>query len=139
MTHVPENEFAALRLYFPVSLKANPKRFWHHLSAPELSMHLLKVARHSSIKQVMMHTVQSGYLSGNRLSHHHPEVTGMTHPQCIELFDTEYKLREFIKEHAEELRKVHAVLLKCELPLMTGSCSPETVQIKKSGSSRVTL
>lgn len=127
MTESVQNEFAALRLYFPVSFKATPKRFWHHLSAPELSMHLIKVARKSSIKQVMMHAVQSGYLSGDRLSHHHPEVTGMTHPQCIELLDTEDKLRGFLRDHAEELKKVHAVLLKCEIPLVTGFSVSESL------------
>lgn len=108
---------SALRLYFPVSSKANVRRFWHHLSAPELSMHLLNVARKSSIKQVMMHPVSAGYLPGSRLSHHHPEVVSMEHPLCLELLDTEVRLREFMREHADDLRKVHMVLFHCELPI----------------------
>ncbi len=75
------------------------------------------VARQANIAQAMLHQVSSGYLPGERLSHHHPELTGMRHPQCLELLDTEQRLREFMREHAEELRKVHAVLFLCELPL----------------------
>jgi len=41
----------------------------------------------------------------------------MRHPQCLELLDTEQRLRDFALAHAEELRKVHAVLFLCELPL----------------------
>lgn len=37
----------ALRLYFPLSARAKPTRFWHRLSAPALSNHLLNEARRS--------------------------------------------------------------------------------------------
>lgn len=110
-------QLAALRLYFPGATKARATRLWHHLSAPALAQHLLKVAREARITQVMLHQVSSGYLPGERLSHHHPELAGMRHPQCLELLDTEQRLRGFMHEHAEELRKVHAVLFLCELPL----------------------
>jgi hypothetical protein len=36
-------------------------------------------------------------------------------PQCIELFDTESRLRKFLRDYAEELRQVRAVLYRCEL------------------------
>lgn len=108
---------AALRLYFPTGAKARVTRLWHHLSAPALAHHLLAVARQADIVQAMLHPVSGGYLPGGRLSHHHPELTGMGHPQCLELLDTEQRLRGFLREHAEELRKVHAVLFLCELPL----------------------
>ncbi|SDV51261.1 hypothetical protein [Chitinasiproducens palmae] len=108
---------AALRLYFPVATKAKATRFWHHLNAPALAHHLLTVAKAANIQQAVLHQVSSGYLPGERLSHLHPELTGMRHPQCLELLDTEQRLREFMLEHADELRKVHAVLFLCELPL----------------------
>lgn len=107
---------AALRLYFPGATRAKARRFWHHLSAPALVHHLLDAARRANIVQAMVHPISAGYLPGERLSHHHPELTGMRHPQCLELLDTEVRLRAFIFAHAEELRKVHVVLLKCELP-----------------------
>lgn len=65
----------------------------------------------------MLHRVSSGYLPGERLSHSHAEVLDMRHPQCLELLDSEQRLRAFMHEHAGELNKVHAVLLLAELPL----------------------
>ncbi|MFT3760965.1 hypothetical protein [Thauera sp.] len=108
---------AALRLYFPTATRAKVTRFWHHLSAPALAQHLLTVAKKANILQAMLHRVSSGYLPGERMSHQHPELTGMRHPECLELLDTEQRLREFMQEHAEELNKVHAVLFLCEIPL----------------------
>ena len=107
---------AALRLYFPVASKAHARRFWHRLLAPQLAQHLLSVAKKSDIKAATLHHVTSGYLPGKRLSHHHPELTNMTHPQCLELLDSEENLRAFLHENMEELKKVYAVLLKCEEP-----------------------
>ena len=65
----------------------------------------------------MFYRVSSCYLPGEQLSHHYPELTAMRHPQCVELVDTEPKLRTFMRLHAEELTKVHAVLFLCELAL----------------------
>lgn len=107
----------ALRLYFPMGSKANVTRFWHHLSAPALAQHLLAVAKHAQIHQALLYQIASGYLKGERVTHHHPEVSAMRHPQCLELLDTEERLRSFMREHAEELRKVRAVLFVCEVPL----------------------
>jgi hypothetical protein len=112
-----QQHIAALRLYFPLSSKAGATRFWHRLTAPALADHLLAVARKARIVQAVLHQVSHGYLPGERLSHHHPELTGMRHPQCLELLDTEQRRRDFALAHAEELRKVHAVLFLCELPL----------------------
>lgn len=42
----------------------------------------------------------------------------MRHPQCVELIDSESVLRQFLHDHAAELHKVRAVLLKCEIPLI---------------------
>ena len=111
------SELTALRLYFPVSAKAKATRFWHRLSAPALAHHLLAVARRAGIQQAMLHHIDAGYLAGEKLSVHHPEVSSMRHPQCLELIDTEKHLRKYLHDHAEELQKVRAVLFKCELPL----------------------
>lgn len=48
---------------------------------------------------------------------HASELADMRHPQCLEPLDSEQRLRDFVHAHAEELRKVHAVLFLCELPL----------------------
>jgi hypothetical protein len=120
MTLKDKHPLAALRLYFPSGAKARATRLWHHLSAPALAHHLLRVAKKGGIAQAMLHPIQAGYLPGQRLSHSHPELTDMRHPQCLELLDTEPLLRHFMQEHAEELRKVHAVMFLCELPLERG-------------------
>ena len=113
------NDTTALRLYFPLSAKAKAQspRLWHRLSAPSLANHLLSYARRNGIKQAVLHHVNAGYLPGERLSHHHVEGNPHHHPQCLELIDTEEKLRKFLHDHSHELHKVHAVLYRCELPL----------------------
>jgi PII-like signaling protein len=109
------NDMTALRLYFPQSARARPTRFWHHLSAPALSNHLLAAARRAGIHQALLHSVHAGYLPGEKLTHHHVEITPVHHPLCIELIDIEERLRAFLREHADELRHVRAVLFRCEL------------------------
>jgi PII-like signaling protein len=108
-------EMTALRLYLSHSARAKPTRFWHHLSAPVLSHHLLAAARRSGIHQAMLHTVQAGYLPGNKLSHRHVEHTAAHHPMCIELIDQEDRLRRFLHDHAGELQHVRAVMFRCEV------------------------
>lgn len=110
-------DMTALRLYFPQSARAKPTRFWHRLSAPALSHHLLDRARRSGIHQALLHNVQAGYLPGRKLSHFHIEAAPAHHPLCIELIDVEERLRQFLHEHAEELRHVQAVLFRCELAI----------------------
>lgn len=110
-------ELTALRLYFPHSARVKPTRFWHHLSAPALSQHLLTAARRSGIDQVLLMSAHAGYLPGKRLSHQHPESTPAHHPLCLELLDIEDRLRKFLHEHADELRHVRAVFFKCEMAI----------------------
>jgi hypothetical protein len=117
MTEHRQDRLTALQLYFPGASRARVTHFWHHLSAPALAQHLLEVARKARIEQVMLRPVFAGYMPGHRISHHHPELGDMRHPQCLELLDKEDTLRAFLRDHADELRKVRAVLLLCELPL----------------------
>ncbi|MGF6571720.1 hypothetical protein ABH945_003841 [Paraburkholderia sp. GAS333] len=127
-----DQRIAALRLYFPLATRARATRFWHHLSAPALAHHLIALAKRANILQAMSHHISAGYLPGERLSHHHPEISGMRHPQCLELVDTEARLRQFMRDHADELRKVHAVLLLGELPL-TQSRAPHAQSASSLG------
>ena len=105
----------ALRLYFPLSARAKATRFWHHLTAPALGHHLLACARRAHIQQAVIHVVQSGYLPGEKLLHRHVEGTSGRMPQCLELIDTESRLRKFLHDHADELAQVRAVLYLCEI------------------------
>lgn len=110
-------ERTALRLYFPHSVRAKPTRFWHHLTAPALSHRLLDAAKRVGIKQALLHTAQAGYLPGQKMSHHHVESTPARHPLCIELIDSEVRLRAFLHAHEEELRHVRALMFRCEVAL----------------------
>ncbi|RMS98681.1 hypothetical protein ALP56_04910 [Pseudomonas coronafaciens pv. oryzae] len=69
-----QDRLTALQLYFPGASRARVTSFWHHLSAPALAQHLLKVAQKAKIEQVMLKTISAGYLPGHRISHHHPEL-----------------------------------------------------------------
>ncbi|WP_425930323.1 hypothetical protein [Pseudomonas sp. NyZ201] len=116
MSDSEPNRPTLLQLYFPSASRTRVTKFWHRFSAPTLAQHLLRVATAAKIEQVILRTVTAGYLPGQRLSHYHPEIGGMRHPQCLELLDTEDRLRAFLSDHAEELLKVRAVLMLCELP-----------------------
>ena len=111
-----DQALSALRLYFTVASKVSARHFEYRLLAPQLAQHLLSVAEKSDIKAATLHNITSGYLPVKRLSHHHPELTNMTHSQYLELLDSEENLRAFLRENTEELKKVYAVLLECEEP-----------------------
>lgn len=114
---IGRGDFAALRLYLPHSARAKPTRLWHRISAPVLSQRLLRAAHHQGIRQVVMHAVHAGYLPGRAPSHRHVETTPPEHPLCIELIDSEARLRNFLQTHKDDLDAVQAVLFHCELAL----------------------
>ena len=120
------NDLTAVRLYFPIGARAKATRLWHRLSAPALGHHLLRAAHRARIQQAVMHPVSAGYLPGDRLSHQAVEGTHLRLPQCIELIDTESRLRRFLQDHAEEIDKVQVVLYRCEFPL--GHTKPSHVE-----------
>lgn len=111
------SDMAALRLYFPQAARARPTRFWHRLTAPALSHRLITAAKRAGIQQALMHSVHAGFLPGQKLSRHHVEAVPAQHPLCIELIDSEARLRDFLHHHVEELHHVRAVLFRCELAL----------------------
>jgi len=110
------SELTAVRLYFPLSARAKGKHFWHRLTTPGLGHHLLRAAKLAHIQQAVMLPVTSGYLPGEKLQHDHFEGRPAKLPQCIELVDTESKLRRFLHDHKADLEGVRAVLYRCELP-----------------------
>jgi len=74
-----------------------------------LSQHLLAVARRANIQQALLYQIGPSYLPGERLTHHHADVQAMRHTECLELPDSEERLRAFMQEHTEEMRKMRAV------------------------------
>ena len=105
----------SLRLYYHASEKALPTRRLHHFFKPSLTSYLLRHATHDGIEQVLAYHVQAGYLKGKPMAHYHVESAHAHLPQCIELIDTEQKLRAFLKHHAAHLIGVRSVLLPCEV------------------------
>ena len=106
----------ALRLYFPHSARVVHSRMWHHINRPALATHLLTLARRESIGQALLHHVEAGYLSGDtHVRHRHVEHSHKKLPQCLELIDTESKIRAFWAAHRHELADVSAMFfLPCE-------------------------
>lgn len=109
------SDLTALRLYFPQAARAKPTRFWHHLTAPALSQRLLSAAKRAGIQQALLQSVHSGYLPGQKMTHHHIESAPAQHPICLELIDAEEQLREFLRQHRDELHHVRAIFFRCEL------------------------
>ncbi len=109
------SELTAVRLYFPLSARTKGGHFWHRLTAPGLGHHLLRAAKRAHIHQAVMIKIEAGYLPGDKLQHDHLEGRPARLPQCIELVDTETKIRRFLREHAHDLDGVKVVLYRCEL------------------------
>ena len=105
----------SLRLYFQRSENALPTRRLHRFFKPSLASYLLRHAAADGIEQVVMHSVEAGYLKGRRLAHDHLETAHAELPQCIEMIDREHKLRDFLQHHAAHLLGVRAVFLPCEV------------------------
>ncbi|MFM7001387.1 MAG: DUF190 domain-containing protein [Limnohabitans sp.] len=108
------SELTAVRLYFPVAARAKPTSFWHRLSQPSLAGHLLKAAKHAGIEQVVMHPVHAGYMNGEPLEHLHMDRASKSLPICLELMDTETRIRQFLANHQKDLQDVRSVLFRCE-------------------------
>lgn len=104
----------ALRLYCHSGARVPKKTFWHKLTAPLLTDYLANHAKDFGIEQVVVHRVSMGFLKGDSLQHNHHEIPFHKLPQCIELIDKEDKLRSFLLEHINELRKVRIIFLQCE-------------------------
>lgn len=107
------SELTALRLYFQQGARAKPAAFWHHLTAPALSQRLLSAAKRAGIQQALLYNVHAGYLPGHKMSRYHIESAPTHHPLSIELIDSETRLREFVRQHVDELHHVRAVFFRC--------------------------
>ena len=112
MNHEP---MMAVRLYFPMAARRRSTRYSHRLAAPALGNHLLACARRAHVEQAVMHAIAAGYLPGEKLAHQLAEGTSGRLPQCIELVDTERRLRKFLHDHVDELSQVRVVLYRCEI------------------------
>ncbi|MGE8258321.1 MAG: DUF190 domain-containing protein [Stenotrophomonas sp.] len=106
-----EGTLAAMRLYFPASSLAGAKTLWHRVIPRRLSGYLLQAAHEEGIQQAIHHHVVAGYLRDDPLSHGYGENSPMKHPHCIELIDTEQRLRAFAARHADEFCKARVLVI----------------------------
>lgn len=102
----------ALRIYFAHGLRAKGGSFFRRLFAPSVASTVLRAAQKENIAQAVAYGISAGYLRGEQPSIDHHEITPARHPQCIELLDTETRLRAFVESHQELLTGTDLVFLK---------------------------
>lgn len=105
-----------LRIYMPARARVKRSGLLKKIVAPQLSHHLLRVARKSGIPQATVQPVAAGYLAGNKISHAHAEINAPEHPVCLELVGEERALRGFLQsaaDHLEGLRYILSVPDEC--------------------------
>jgi PII-like signaling protein len=108
------NDYASLRIYFQNKTRVERKGFWSRLMAPSLGTHLISAAKKDGIEQAVYQPIIAGYLKGDPVSCDISEAPPPKLPSCVELIDSESKLRNFLKDHEDELRGIKAVLVRAE-------------------------
>ena len=102
-----------LRIYLPISAKVKGERsFWQKLFGSSLGGHLAKEAKAFGIEQALIQRTFAGYLKGQNLAYDISEVTPENFPQCIELLDSEERLRAFIDKERLQLLGCRAYLFQ---------------------------
>lgn len=101
-----------LRIYMKQSEQAkNLVGFWQKIFNPGLAFHLIKGAKAFGIEQAIVQKVSSGYLKGAALAFDMVEVAPLNLPLCLELIDSEERLRKFLNEHTAELENCRVVMI----------------------------
>lgn len=109
---------AVLRLYFHYGAKVKTQTLWQRIWNPSLGNHLVTLAKKFGIEQVIWQSVSAGYLKNEQIGYNITEIPSDKLPQCVELIDTEAKLRAFMKEDILDFNEVRCVLIKmAEKPL----------------------
>ncbi|TXF74812.1 DUF190 domain-containing protein [Chryseobacterium sp.] len=104
-------KFSVLRIYFEFGKKVETHGFWKKMWHSSLKEYLLKKAKESDIKQALYFEAKSGYLNFEDIKNHHSEVPHMHHPICLELIDTDEKIKEFLETNRETLNGVKAIII----------------------------
>ncbi len=107
-------ESTILRIYMPVSakVKSTELSFWQRLLNGSLASFLLGKAKEFGIEQSLTQRISVGYLKGKRLVTDFGEVIPPDLPQCVEMIDTEEKLRSFFEKYKSHLEGCRVVLFK---------------------------
>jgi PII-like signaling protein len=109
---------AVLRIYFHYGAKLKREGFWAKLTAPPYGTYLLSLAKKQGIEQAARQRISAGYLSKEPISYDMSEIPPDRLPQCLELIDSESKLRGFLKKNGADLKQSRSVLLKFEDPIL---------------------
>lgn len=108
------NELASMRIYFQNRTRVPREGFWGRFFSPSLGTHLIKSAKQFGIEQAVYQPIIAGYLKGDPVSYDMSDAPPPKLPSCVEMIDQEEKLRDFLKDHEQELQNARVVLFKSE-------------------------
>ena len=103
-----------MRIYMTASARAktNELSTWQRIFNSSLSSFTIKKAKESGIEQAIIQKIPGGYLKGKKLAFDMVEVIPPDLPQCVELIDSESKLRSFFEKFKDNFQGCKVVLFK---------------------------
>ena len=102
-----------LRIYMRTAAKVKGElSFWKRIFQNDLSWYLVKKAKESGIEQAIAQRATAGYLKGKKIAVDGVEVIPPDLPVCVELVDSEEKLRSFISSVKNQLEECRVVLFE---------------------------
>ncbi len=87
-----------LRIYHHFGEKTKNLSFWKKLKTPNFGTQLLQQAKLHDMEQALLFNVPKGYLKHQVISEIQNEIPLKSHPQCIEIVDTQEKTELLIKK-----------------------------------------
>jgi len=102
-----------LRIYMRSASKVKGElSFWRRLFGADLSWYLVKQAKEKGVEQAIALRASVGYLKGKKIAVDGVEVIPPDLPVCVELIDSEEKLRSFTSEFKPQLEECKVVLFE---------------------------
>lgn len=115
-----------LRIYYNAECKAPGLTFWQKVWDSSYSTCLIKKAKEYDIAQVICFNIPKGYLDNQSIQWGMSEVKNVKHPQCVELVDSEEKIRMFLECEKELLSQAKTVLVSSESEQIFQTITKET-------------
>lgn len=100
----------------PISAKPKGLTFWQKLWKGSLSWYLAQKAKEFGIEQAIIQRISGGYLKGNKLVSNISESIPDDFPSCLEMIDTEEKLRSFVLKFKDQIEGCRVLLFR-SMPL----------------------
>ena len=107
--------FITVRIYFEYGLKVKNQTLWQKLFSDDFAMTLMKKAKAFDLHQVLNFNVNKGYFNKGSIRWGNKEVKHFRHPHVFEIFDTERKIYDFLKEQESLLKDSMVVIVKNEI------------------------